>query len=235
MSHPAVKQAPEFVLQPRSTLYHLFAQGFRYPTAESFAGLRSGSYQAELLDTLMGIPHLADLAENTESVGADLHSQFQDLAFEDFQARFVALYEVGNPEPPCPPYEGLHRPGQERTAVMLRTASFYKHFGLAMSREEGQREVADHICAELEFMHFLTFKESQAELEDNGELLQGYRLAQRDFLQQQLAQWIPAFAEKLTQHCDLNLYPWLANLLAQIVRREIEWLDNGLGGSRSNA
>ena len=45
---------------------------------------------------------------------------------------------------------------------MLEVSEFYKHFGLNMNQEEGKRELPDHLCAELEFLHFLTFKEAQA-------------------------------------------------------------------------
>ena len=99
---------------------------------------------------------------------------------------------------------------------------FYKHFGLAMNREEGKREVPDHISAELEFMHFLTFKETQAIEEGTEDLLQGYLLAQKDFLQQQLYQWLPAFVEKLEAACPMPFYVALGRLVSGVVVAELE-------------
>jgi len=68
----------------------------------------------------------------------------------------------GAPEPPCPPYEDTYRKGLEKTVILLAVSEFYKHFDLKMDPGEGKRKLADHVSAELEFRHFLTFKEAQA-------------------------------------------------------------------------
>ena len=202
----------------RSQLYALLAAGFRYPSAEMFEAIRSGSYQSELLDRIQRLPHLAVLS-TLEPGEPDTP---YDTPYQEFENQYVACFEVGSPEPPCPPYEGLYR-GGERTQFMLRVSSFYKHFGLAMNHEEGEaREVPDHISAELEFMHFLTFKETQASEEGTQELLQGYLLAQNDFLQQQMSQWLPAFVDKLEAACPIPFYVTLGRLVRDVVLAELE-------------
>jgi len=198
----------------RSQLYALLAAGFRYPSAEMFEAFRAGSYQSELMDCVQRLPHLAMLST---PVPVEPGTPYQE-----FENQYVACFEVGSPEPPCPPYEGIYR-GGERTQFMLRVSSFYKHFGLAMNHEEGGvREVPDHISAELEFMHFLTFKQTQASEEGTEDLLQGYLLAQKDFLQQQMSQWLPAFAEKLETACPIPFYVALGRLVSDVVAAELE-------------
>ena len=198
----------------RSQLYALLAAGFRYPSAEMFEAFRTGNYQSELMDRVQRLPHLAMLST--------LVPVEPGTPCQEFENQYVACFEVGSPEPPCPPYEGLYR-GGERTQFMLRVSSFYKHFGLAMNQEEGRaREVPDHISAELEFMHFLTFKQTQALEEGTEELLQGYLLAQNDFLQQQMSQWLPAFVEKLEAACPIPFYVTLGRLVRDVVLAELE-------------
>jgi len=204
----------------RSQLYGLLAAGFRYPSREMFEALRAGNYQSEVRECIQRLPHLSVLAAAGEAGSGPL-PPLPDLPYEEFESQYVASFEVGSPEPPCPPYEGIYR-GGERTQFMLRVSSFYKHFGLAMNREEGKREVPDHISAELEFMHFLTFKETQAREEGTEDLLQGYLLAQKDFLQQQLYQWLPAFVEKLEAACPMPFYVALGRLVSGVVVAELE-------------
>jgi DMSO reductase family type II enzyme chaperone len=204
----------------RSQLYGLLAAGFRYPSREMFEALRAGNYQSEVRECIQRLPHLSVLAAAGDAGSGPL-PPLPDLPYEEFESQYVASFEVGGPEPPCPPYEGIYRSG-ERTQFMLRVSSFYKHFGLVMNREEGKREVADHISAELEFMHFLTFKETQAIEEGTEDLLQGYLLAQKDFLQQQLYQWLPAFVEKLEAACPMPFYVALGRLVSGVVVAELE-------------
>ena len=204
----------------RSQLYATLAAGFRYPSRDMFKALRAGTYQSEVRECLQQVPHLSALAAASDLDTGPL-PVVRDLPYEDFESQYVASFEVGGPEPPCPPYEGIYR-GGERTQFMLRVSSFYKHFGLAMNREEGRSEVPDHISAELEFMHFLTFKETQALEEGTEDLLQGYRLAQKDFLQQQLSQWLPAFVEKLEAACPMPFYVALGRLVSGVVVADLE-------------
>lgn len=90
---------------------------------------------------------------------------------------------------------------------MLNIAAFYKHFGLETGQQENNHELPDHISAELEFMHFLSFKEAHAREEADTELLTGYVLAQHDFLQRHLLLWVPDFASKIE---EINPYSVLS-------------------------
>jgi DMSO reductase family type II enzyme chaperone len=70
---------------------------------------------------------------------------------------------------------------------MEEVTRFYHHFGLSLGGES--RELPDHITTELEFMHFLTFREVAAL--ENGQDRGPYVRAERDFLQRHLKRWLP--------------------------------------------
>lgn len=205
----------------RSELYALLAAGFRYPSQAMFEAFVAGDYQSEVLDCISRVPNLSKLVPAPDGSEAGILPLVPDQPYMEFESRYVACFEAGGPEPPCPPYEGIYR-GGERTQFMLRVSSFYKHFGLSMSQEEGKREVPDHISAELEFMHFLTFKETQAREEGTEDLLRGYLLAQKDFLQQQLSQWLPNFVDRLEGACPVPFYVALGQLVRDVVAAELE-------------
>ena len=113
--------------------------------------------------------------------------------------------------------------------MLIQIGEFYKHFGLSMNPEEGKRELSDHLSVELEFLHFLAFKEAQAREESKeDELLQGYMRAQRDFLAHHPVQWLPQFHARLQEHCPIPFYVWMGKLLMQIAPLELDYLNGNL-------
>ncbi|MCP3913942.1 MAG: molecular chaperone TorD family protein [bacterium] len=101
----------------------------------------------------------------------------------------------------CPPYEVQYCPqtfSVYRSQHMADVAGFYAAFGVAPGRDAPER--ADHIACELEFQAWLVAKQRYAvgqEGDDWAERANVCREAQRDFLSEHLAWWVPAFARAL--------------------------------------
>ncbi len=205
----------------RSYLYKLLSLGFRYPTPETFKTFQNGEFLARLWDTISSLPYgkfiTAEQAEQSKKAQNDLRKN----TFEDFVVKVVQTFDIGTPEPPCPPYEGFHR-NKSRAAIMLDITEFYMHFGLAVSKRDGKRELPDHLCAELEFLHFLAFKESQAKINENSKFLEGYLLAQKDFLSRHPVQWVPKFCDLLRNRADIPFYNLLARITVTFITHELE-------------
>jgi putative dimethyl sulfoxide reductase chaperone len=214
----------------RSVLYKLFSLGFSYPQSDLFALLQNGKYLSAVLHGISSLAHLKDLVVDRAGLTRKVMGILGNTTREDLEVGFVQTFDVGAPEPPCPPYEGVYREGESRTSVMLRISEFYKHFGLNMSRKEDRRELPDHLCVELEFLHFLAFKEAQAKREDNKELVKGYLLAQKDFLERHIARWVPRFSDKV-KTTGAPFYTELAGLLSGFVTLELAWLNTALSAN----
>lgn len=212
----------------RSVVYSLLSQSFKYPTAELFARYQHGGLLSELWDKLSLLPHLQSLVAEQASHKDKVQHDLEKVKIGDFQAGYTGTFDVGAPEPPCPPYEGVYLKGVERSGHIIRLSEFYKHFGLQLNPEEGKRELPDNLCVELQFLHFLAFKEAQARDEQEGELLHGYLLAQRDFLERHLVGWLPAFQARLEASCPTPFYVWLGKLLTQIASLELDYLNGSL-------
>lgn len=187
----------------RSRLYRLLADGFLYPAREFFEELKAGRYRDAVAEAAAAVPY-------------DLESALDGLvasgSYLDFQAEYLRLFEVGHGVPPCPLYSGLYRGG--RKAVMEELTRFYNYFGLSV--EQGKGELPDHLSTELEFMHFLTFKELAARAYDEDP--KPYLRAQADFLERQLASWLPALERRLLSLRPPACYAalvWITNALAQ--------------------
>jgi DMSO reductase family type II enzyme chaperone len=183
-------------------MYRLLAGAFAFPEEPFHRTVLDGGFLSEVLTIAAGLPFALPLAEG-EPVRADLGSAADD--YLDFQSEYIRLFDVGVPRPPCALYGGLYL--GSRRAVMEEVTRFYHHFGLSLGGES--RELPDHLTTELEFMHFLTFREVAAL--ENGQDRGPYLRAQRDFLQRHLVRWIPRvrpLAEKQ------KAAPFFAGLLA---------------------
>jgi DMSO reductase family type II enzyme chaperone len=173
----------------RSRLYAVLAEVYRYPD-ESFRRQAKQGELAQALEALSaGLPYPFSL-EESERKGLALPG---DVDEEEIEVEFVRLFESGPGGPPCPLVEGAWR--EDRKVVLRELILFYNHFGLSYA-EGAQDERPDHICLEMEFLHYLTFKEVQAL--QTGADPSSYRRAQRDFLERHPLAWIEKASERIT-------------------------------------
>ncbi len=202
-----------------SNIYKLLSIGFRYPTQERFKIFQNGEFLDEIMYNISSIPGLNTIMIEQALRVKQVKYAMKRMTLAEFGMKFTWTFDACFPLPPCPPYEGIYYE-KPRSAVMLEVSEFYKSFGLRMSQKEGKREFPDHICAELEFLHFLTFKEAHA----TGEKLKEYLLAQKDFLERHLIQWIPGFCSKLQDPESPPFYALLARITSSFIDCEFELL-----------
>ena len=102
----------------------------------------------------------------------------------------------------CPPYETLF--GNDhvfaQSHVMGDISGFYKAFGVELSKDIHER--LDHLSVELEFMHFLTYKESYSRCHDGPDKTQIVVDAQKKFVKNHIGRWVPLFCRMLTKKAD---------------------------------
>lgn len=207
----------------RSSVYKSLSRMFRYPSPEFFDACRTGTLLADLRKNLERLALHRTPFDEEAGLSDRLQETLEGITYRDFEVGYTQTFDVGAPKPPCPPYAGVHRQGVERTHVMVEISELYRHFGLNMNPEEGRRELPDHLSAELEFLHFLTFKEAQAMGERTRDLLKGYILAQKDFLERHMVSWLPGFCEKLERSARVPLYGGLAGVTLGFVTSDLEW------------
>jgi DMSO reductase family type II enzyme chaperone len=172
----------------RSRLYSLLAESYRYPDEAFRTQARQGDMAGALGIVLCHLPYpFSWIGEEKKAL--TLLNQVKD---EDIEVEFIRLFESGPGSPPCPLIEGAYR-GDRRT-VMRELILFYNHFGLSYA-EGAQDERPDHLCLEMEFLHYLTFKELLAI--QKGSDPSSYLRAQRDFLVRHPLNWVGKVAERM--------------------------------------
>lgn len=197
----------------RSNLYIALGTLFRYPDDKYIADISSGAIQNKLLPLVKELPYPVN------------HSDFLNVNFmvenlDDFQSEYIKTFDVSPGGPPCPLYEGLYYPDRRR--VMEDLMRFYEHFGL--KPDVKKNEFPDHISMELEFMHFLSFKETMALT--LGKDTKPLRLAERDFLAHHLVKWLPMLNKKLSTLNPPEFYKKLFLFLEEFINNDYNYIKN---------
>jgi len=201
----------------RSALYSFFAKALAYPTMDLYQSMADG----ELVKIHRELASQASL----DLPGLELVSEGLP-SWEDFQAEYIALFDLGTKGPPCPLYEGAVRHDRGRKSVMEDLLRFYGHFDVKMS--ERIRELPDQLSAELEFMHYLAFLEAEV-IASSGEADPGDpQRAERDFLDRHLLGWVPELARMAADKGAPPVYCSLLDALVQYIGADREYLGQTL-------
>jgi DMSO reductase family type II enzyme chaperone len=194
----------EVLAGARSAVYQRLAEALAYPSEHFLGHLSDGEWE----DGLRGLFDELPVAVQVSACPSGI---------DGLAEGYVNVFEVGIGRPFCPLYEGSHRNG--RLKLMEDLVRFYEHFGL--KTVEGDQP--DHVCAELEFMHYMAFK--QAAALSHGEEARPLALAQRDFLDRHLCKWLPRVRSRLDEGRDVpEFYRWIAGLAGEFCRLDLLWL-----------
>ncbi|MEQ1802070.1 MAG: molecular chaperone TorD family protein [Gammaproteobacteria bacterium] len=132
------------------------------------------------------------------------------------QAEYSGLFEVGSQGPPVPIREDLQT-GQ-RAGTREEVVRFYEYFGYVLDGKFAWQP--DHLSVELEFMHYLCYREAQAA--SDGDAL-SFQLAQADFAARHLAGWVPPFAGNVDKLAPGSLYARVVAAVRDFVIGDYDW------------
>ncbi len=118
-----------------------------------------------------------------------LDNQLIPPASINAEAEFLEAFEPAASKTACSLYESANL-GRDQISLYEELLRWYDHFGL---QRKSKAELPDHISVELEFMHFLAFREHNAKLQgdDTSPLLR----AQQEFLGRHLLPLAKAIME----------------------------------------
>lgn len=197
----------------RSALYQLLSMAFSHPIPALTAQMSDGRFQAAYDDHLAVVfGHRAGLPRLS-------------VALVAFEATYIELFETGHSGRPAAPmcageYEAILA-GRARPLLLLKFVQFYRCFGLRARTRGEDNELPDHLTCQLELMAWLCHLEAQAL--GRGDDAQGYRRAQRDFLEHLLGPFVTLFVARLAREASRRgadpLFAALGSALADLVER----------------
>jgi len=198
-------------------LYRLFAFLFAPPSPRCFQFLA----QRETPDVLRS------LWETLGCEGACPEFEWF-LSHEEYESAYIALFDVGIPEPPVALFESAHdktRPAQE---IALENACFYEVLGL---RSDPSQAVPDYLVTQLEFLAALRYT---AQYAAEGATRSALERAESEFLQRHLLNWVPIADQKLARSAAPG-FPQLLSLLVSFLKTRAQELRPANPGSMTLA
>jgi len=154
------------------------------------------------------VPHASHLDPLLAEVsGADLAR---------LRSEYSGMFEVGSQGPPVPIREDLQT-GQ-RAGTREEVVRFYEYFGYVLDEKFAWQP--DHLSVELEFMHYLCFREAEAGTEADA---LSFQLAQADFSERHLAAWLPQLADNADKLATGALYARVVGAVRDFVMADSEW------------
>ena len=135
----------------------------------------------------------------------------------------------------APPYGSVYLE-DERLVMGNSTADVqkrYKEAGLDVST--GFKDAPDHIAAELEFIHFLIFKEMEATNQGDVNSIITCLLNQQSFLEDHLGAWVPEFAGNVVDNAKTSFYQNLARATEAFIKEDYHTISSVLTTWQSNS
>ena len=203
----------------RSQIYKMFSTVLGYPGEELKACLSGALFISQLTENAKKLPSYHIIKGHIQLLNTSIKS-YGDNIFPTIISEYLDLFGQDQ-EPKCSPYELSYLargPLFMNTGSLADIAGFYKAFGLQVA--DGNKDRVDHITVELEFMHFLTFKEAFALKNGDHRNLKVCREAQRKFLQDHLGQWTRAFQEQVNVNSNSSFYCEITKLLDKFVSQD---------------
>lgn len=186
-------------------LYRFFAFVFSSPSRERFGTLA----QPALKSSLAGLWQQLCCAGDSPDF-----AWFS--SYEEYEATYIALFDVGIPEPPVPLFESAHDKTKPAQEIALENTWFYDALGL---KWDSRCAVPDYLITQLEFLaavHYtLENAQDSATIRNLGKL-------ETDFLGRHMLNWVPTAAAKLNGVSPSAFGPFISLFLVFLQDRRDE-------------
>ncbi|MFI5108675.1 MAG: molecular chaperone TorD family protein [Terriglobales bacterium] len=192
-------------------LYRFFAFVFASPSRARFDTLA----QPALKDSLAGLWGQLRCTGN-----------FPDFdwfkSYEEYEATYIALFDVGIPEPPVPLFESAHVKSKPAQEIALENTWFYDALGL---KWDSRCAVPDYLITQLEFLAAVHYTLENAQ---DSATRRSLGKLEADFLSRHMLNWVLAAGSKLNGVSGSAFGPLMILLTAFLQNRRDEVSTAGL-------
>ena len=191
----------------RGQLYHFLELALAHPGegGHEYFSLESTEHDFQQVYGAE-VQEAAELAEKGVPAAGKFFSSLRGMNYEEVEAAYISLFTNNFPRLPCPPYGSLFTvvDSEKRLEEMLAIKEYYQSHGMDIA--ESYDDLPDHLCVELEFMHMLCFRESEAEEAQDPELIRGVRVVEAEFLDRFLLPFATRLADLAVGSVPNNPY-----------------------------
>ena len=191
----------------RGQLYHFLELALAHPGEGGHDYFRMESTEQEFQQAYATeVQTESTLADKGIPAAGKFFSSLRGMSYEEVEAAYISLFTNNYPHLPCPPYGSLFTAvdSEKRLEEMLAIKEFYQSHGMDIA--ESYDDLPDHLCVELEFLHMLCFRESEAEEAQDLELIRGVRVVEAEFLDRFLLPFATRLADLAVGSVPNNPY-----------------------------
>lgn len=134
------------------------------------------------------------------------------VSYEHYESTYIALFDVGIPEPPVPLFESAHDKTHPAQEIALENTYFYEVLGL---KSDASRGVPDYLVTQMEFLAALRYTREHTSDESSAVSL---ARAEKEFLERHLLNWLPRAHAKLERIMAPG-FPVLMTMLVQFLKQ----------------
>jgi len=201
---------PFFTKEDREITYKIFAKLFYYPDKE-IAGLLFNGVITALINSLP--IHVSD----SETVMDWIKSFTTEEEFlEAIQVEYTNLFITSFPKLPAPLYKSYYSEKELFGKDTERLIEIYQKYNFKVSSEIS--ELPDHLAIQLEFVYRL--------IEQGTE-----RLAQKNFINNEILSWIDELQSKINESSSIPLYSHMINVIMKFIKYDVLVQDTILAGA----
>lgn len=207
----------------RSAMYQILSGCFLCPEEKNLSVLKSPDFQ-DFANDLVHCYEGIDGGSELKRCFAEVQEIFRDADIESLRSIYMRI--VGHTvSKECPLYETMYGAAHvyQQVHELGDIQGFYKAFGVDTSDVE--RERSDHISVEMEFMHFLLYKQAYAIEHHGEEKAQICVDAQKKFLKEHIGKWVPLFAVLFSRKAVDGFYCAVSALTKEFLRLEMELMN----------
>jgi DMSO reductase family type II enzyme chaperone len=203
----------------RSALYEALALGFCPPTQETADRLLTETQNQSLAEIATLLDQKSNGDQSSMSRTVRKLTKSSDASRESLEGSFLHCFgHTAHSKVPAHETEYGAETLFQQPQQLADLSGFLSAFGLKLNLD--QRERVDHISCECEFLSFLARKEAYALEENDTDMLEQTRKAQRLFLKDHLGRFAPSFANLLLREASHTFYGTLGELCRKFVLQE---------------
>jgi TorA maturation chaperone TorD len=201
----------------RAQLYHLQASLYSAPPEAKCLKFLADSVHAQINTDSFSIWLSGPVKESLRKLD-DFFNDVSEKSWEELEeivsVEHTRLFRgVKQNYSPPPPYESVYVEEEGRVFgdVSIQVQSIYRQFGVDLIKEM-RGEPPDHLSLELEFMYSLCEQEADAWKRGNEDEAHRLISAEKNFLEEHLMAWLPAFSAKQKRFNRIGFFSGLVDL-----------------------
>ncbi|SFB98316.1 TorD/DmsD family molecular chaperone [Tropicimonas isoalkanivorans] len=204
------------VAMARGQIYSFLELAFGHPAEKGIEYFRQEFVERSLHQTLGKLDLPSAFDEGMFKCFDRFFKNIRESSIQRIEGDYIKLFSSNYPIIPCPPYGSLFTVDEtKRLEEMAAVKEAYQESGMTLS--DKHEELPDHLGVELEFLQYLSFRESESLQDREEEIVKFWRDKQAHFLARFVVPFVTQMALIAEKAEPDNIYSDLVGAIRHFV------------------